>query len=584
MKTILTFIILLAAVPNLTAQTGEDWITYFERSGFIATPDYTESMSYFQRLDDFSQYAELKTFGYSPQGRGLKYLVVSKDKAFSPAEVKNINKPVLLIVNGIHSGEIEGKDAVMLLLREMLISKEKEKLLDSLTLLVVPIFNVDGHERRSNYNRINQNGPEEMGWRTTAQNLNLNRDWLKADAPEMRAMLKLYSDWLPDFMIDTHTTDGADYQYSITYGVEKFSNIYFGTANWLNEKFVPFFESKVEKKGFLIRPYIYLKEWQEGPDGGIIDWAASPRFSTGYAALQNRPSLLIETHMIKPYKERVYSTKAALETVIDFISLNASELKRLNKEADNNSIKELLQEGQFLPVSYEATDKYESVDFKGYEYFRDTSIISGSKKLVYTKKKKNFRIKYFNNVITTDSVFIPAAYLIPKEWEILVDILELHGVYVEELRDDSLFNVTRYRFKKVKFANLPYEGRQRVNFDYDTYQENLTVPAGTFYVPANQRTIRVIGNLLEPKSDDSFVKWGFLNVTFERKEYFENYVMENIAGQMLESDPVLKKEFEAKLADNEKFRNDPRARLNFFYKRSPYFDNHYRVYPVMRIE
>jgi len=584
MKKELITVLLLLVTQVVLPQIPDEWVTYFERSGFTATPGYDKSMEYFQTLADFSPWAEFKSFGISPQGRELKFLIVSKENAFNSAEAKEIHKPILLIINGIHAGEIGGKDASMLLLRDILITKEKESLIDSVTLLIVPIFNVDGHERTGKHNRINQNGPEEMGWRTTAQNLNLNRDWMKADAPEMRAMLKLFSEWLPDFTIDTHATDGADYQYTITYEVEKFSNIYSGTAHWLKENFIPSLEKGVEEKGFLVYPYIYLKNWREGLDGGIIDWAASPRFSTGYAALQNRPSLLIETHMIKPYKERVYSTKAMLETTIEFVNTNATELIELNREADIFSAESLLKQKKYLPVSFKESGKYEMIDFKGYAYYRDSSKISGSKKLVYTDVKKDFKIKYFNDIVPMDSVKLPKAYLIPKEWSNLVDILKIHGIQVDYLKVDSNFEVTKYRFNNVKFANSSYEGRQRVEFEYDLIREKRIVPSGTFYIPTNQRTVRLIANLLEPKSGDSFIRWGFMNSIFEQKEYFENYVMEKIAEQMLVNDSKLKKDFETRLLEDEDFRKDVRARLNFFYERSPYFDDKYRVYPVLIIE
>jgi hypothetical protein len=213
--------------------------------------------------------------------------------------------------------------------------------------MIVPIFSVDGHERKSKYNRINQDGPEEMGWRTTAQGYNLNREWMKADAPEMQSMLQLVSEWDPDFIIDNHTTNGADYQYTVTYQVERFANIYHKTAEWLKNKFVPHLIKNVEDEGYLMFPYVALRNWREGLDSGISDWASGPRLSTGYFALQNRPSLLVETHMIKPYKERVYSTLAVLETTIDFVNKNAEEILNINKEADEKTIKQFHIIGNF---------------------------------------------------------------------------------------------------------------------------------------------------------------------------------------------------------------------------------------------
>ncbi|WP_337873227.1 M14 family metallopeptidase [Ignavibacterium sp.] len=578
---------LITLIVSLNAQ--DKWLTKFEISGGVSTADYQETMNYFQQLDFASDYADIFGFGRSPQGRDLNCLLVTKeDKTVIEhllAEGKKpFKKPTVLIINGIHSGEIEGKDACMILLREILITKEKEYLLDSINLLIVPIFNVDGHERKSKYNRINQNGPEEMGWRTTAQNFNLNRDWMKADSPEMQAMLLLVSTWNPDFIIDTHTTNGADYQYSVTYSVEKFSNIDIGLGDWLSSKFIPYLESKVSQKGFLIFPYVSFKNWDEGFVSGITDWASSPRLSTGYFALRNRPSLLVETHMIKPYKERVYATKAVLETSFEFIKNNASELLFLNEQADRNSVKEFLFEKKYLPVKFDLSDKFEEILIKGYEFEKVHSEISGIDKIVYKNSPKDFTVKYYRDVIVRDSIQIPDYYIIPREWSALIDRMRYHGIKYLTTDFDTTLMVERYRFSNVKLANTSYESRQRVSFDIESFKENVNIPAESFIIPTNQRTIRIIAHLLEPKCEDSFVQWGFMNQIFEQKEYFENYVMEKIAEEMIKNDISLKKEFEVKLQTDEAFKNNPYERLNFFYKRSPYWDNKLNIYPVMKLD
>lgn len=580
--------LLIFILLSITITAQSDWTTRFEKSGFISTADYDETMSYFQQLDKASNYADLFGFGRSPQGRDLNCLLVTKEEKSTIekqiAEGKRpLQKATVLVINGIHSGEIEGKDACMILLREILITKEKEYLLDSINLLVVPIFNVDGHERKSKYNRINQNGPEEMGWRTTAQNYNLNRDWMKADSPEMQAMLLLVSTWNPDFIIDTHTTDGADYQYSVTYQVERFANIYNKTADWLSNKFVPYLEASVMQKGFLIFPYVSLKNWSDGIDSGITDWASSPRLSTGYFALRNRPSLLIETHMIKPYKERVFATKSVLETTFEFIKSNAGELLLLNQQADRNSLMDFLYQKKYLPVMFDLSDNFEEVLFKGYDYKKVHSEISGTDKIVYTNSSKDFKVKYYHDVIVKDSIQIPDYYIIPSEWSYLVDRMSFHGIKYLTSDFDTTLKVERVRFKNVKLANNSYEGRQRVSFELVTFEEEVNIPAGTYIIPTNQRTIRIIAHLLEPKCEDSFVQWGFMNQIFEQKEYFENYVMEKIAEEMMKNDVSLKKEFEEKLKSDETFRNNPYERLNFFYKRSPYWDKQFNIYPILKI-
>lgn len=582
MKYILT--ILFGVSIIILPQSSDQWLTKFESSGFVSTADYSETMDYFQNLADNSEYAELFNFGVSPQGRELKCIVVSKDKVFNPKEIKRLNKPIVLIINGIHAGEIEGKDASKILLREILITKEKEYLIDNAVLMIVPIFSVDGHERKSKFNRINQDGPEEMGWRATAQGYNLNREWMKADAPEMQYMLKLISEWDPDFIIDNHTTNGADYQYIVTYQVERFANMYPKTAEWLKSKFVPYLIKNVEEQGYLIFPYVGLRNWREGLDSGINDWASGPRLSTGYFALQNRPSLLVETHMIKAYKERVYSTLAVLETTIDFVNKNAEEILNINKEADEKTIKQFHIDREFLPLSFDRSDKFEEVKFKGIEYLYKDSEISGSKKIVYTGKLNDMIVKFYNDVYVQDSVKTAKGYFIPAEWKSLVERVQLHGVMIDEIKNPVEAEVTRYKFKNIKMNTISSEGRHRASFEYDTYKERVIIPAGTFYVSTNQRTVRIITQLLEPKSPDSFVQWGFMNTIFEQKEYFENYVMEPMAEEMLKNDPALKKELEKKLAEDESFRNNPYERLNFFYKRTSYWDKELNVYPIMRLE
>ncbi|MBK9098511.1 MAG: hypothetical protein IPM14_10445 [bacterium] len=590
MLKLLTSIIIIILTNQMLSQHQEkDWETVFEKSGFLSTADYGQTMDYFRGLAEKSEFAEFHSFGVSPQGREMNYLLVKNENDLKTGSHKivdqqRLHKPTILIINGIHSGEIEGKDASILLMREILITKEKEYLLDSLNIIVVPIFSVDGHERKSKYNRINQNGPEEMGWRTTAQNLNLNRDWMKADVSEMRQMLRLYNEYSPDFIVDTHTTDGADYQYVVTYSVEWSKNIYKQTGDWLGNEFAPYLEKEVEEKGFLIYPYIYLKNWSKGLDEGLIYWPSTPRFSSGYFALQNRPMLLVETHMIKPYKDRVYSTKAVLETTMQFVFENSNKLMKLNREADEHTSK-LYETGKYLPITFSNTDNYDLSHFRGYEYYWDSSAISGTQKLIYTDRKKDFEVKYFNDIVITDSIKIAKAYIIPPEYSYLSENLSLHGIGMNSIiNEDTMISATRYKFKEVKFESAPYEGRQRVRFVYDTYTEVVKIPAGSIYYSTNSRTARVLTHLLEPKSQDSFVQWGFMNQIFEQKEYYEDYVMEKLAEEMLAKDPALKKEFEEKLKTDESFRNSSTARLDFFYERSPYPDKQLNVYPILRIE
>jgi hypothetical protein len=584
MKSFRIAILLLCLTVALFAQskTSEEWITRFEKSNYLETPDYTESMAYFQKLADYSPYAHFQKFGTSPQGRDIMVIIVSKDEAFTPEAAKKTGKTITLFENGIHSGEIEGKDASMLLLREILVSKEKEYLLDNNILLIIPIFSVDAHERCSPYNRINQNGPVNMGWRTTSTNYNLNRDFTKADTPEMKAWLKLYNEWLPDFFVDCHTTDGLDMQYTVTYTVEKFGNVPPETGKWAIDDYVPFIKETVESKGYLMAPYIWFID--RDMNKGLNDYVTSPRLSTGYVALQNRPGLLIETHSLKPYKDRVFATKAMLEATLHYFNDNPGLLPGLNKKADAWTIKHYADEKNLFPLSFKASSRVDSILFKGLKWNNVESWIAGTTVKQYTKEPFEKYIPHVHESEVDKSVSVPYAYLITEEWMDVIGVMKLHGIEFEVLKEDKQLEVTRYKFKDVKFPTMPYEGRFQPSFKYDMYKTIETIPAGTYVIKTRQRRLPLVMHLFEPEGGDSFLKWGFFNTIFTETEYFEMYSMLPIAEKMVQENPKLKDEFFKWLSENPQYENNPRARMRFFYKRSPYFDKTFNLYPVRRVE
>lgn len=558
----------------------EEWITHFEKSGGVSSPSYDETIKYFEKFARKTKQAQMKSLGYSAKGRDIKYLVISNDSDFTPKRARRDGKVVVLIQNGIHSGEIEGKDATMLLLREILITREKKHLLDNLVLLIIPVLNVDGHERVSPYNRPNQNGPSEMGWRTTANNLNLNRDYLKAASPEMRALLRMFSNWMPDFYIDNHTTNGMDYQYHISYAMENHQNIDKALAEWGNKKLMPEVINKTEGAGFITGPYLELKN--NDIEQGITSYPMLPRFSTGYAAAQNRLCLLVETHSLKPFENRVRSTKCMNEAVLEYLSANADELKRLNKQADLRTVTKYSLKKQDFPLVLRGNDESAPCLFKGVKSYLKESKITGSKVRFYTQEPEDIIIPQFLKSDVIHTIKIPFAYMIPKEFNEIVRILKLHGVKVRQLSNDITLKAEKYKFSDVRFAPFPYEGCQRVNYKVSVTEEEMCFEKGTFVVTTAQRALRVIAYLLEPESDDSFMAWGYFNQFLERKEYAEAYVFEPIAQKMYEENETLRIEFNKKLKDP-KFAASPGERLDFWYRNSPFFDERENVYPIFRV-
>lgn len=559
----------------------DEWLTYYEKSGCLATPVYAESIAYFQKLAAASRFLQIKEYGETASGRPLYAVIAATNNAFTPKQAHRQGKAVIFIQNGIHAGEIAGKDAWMLLLREILIRKTRPGFLDHVVLVIIPAVNPDGHERRSPYNRPNQIGPTETGWRTTAHNLNLNRDYMKADAPEMRALLHLFHQWKPDFMIDNHTTNGADYQYHISYSLEFHPNIDQALGKWGKYELMPRVIRTLEEKGFETAPYLESKT-DDLKDGIAIE-PGLPRYSTGYAAVQNRLGLLVETHSLKTYKNRVESTFAMNESVITLIGANAAGLKQMNREADEAAIREYSVKKKKYTLNYKMTDAYEIMMFKGYKTNKVWSDALGMEVVLYTKEPEVFPMPIFAAPVPSKTVSVPAAYCIPPYLKHIVKLLKLHGITVLPCRTEAEVPVTRYRFTDTRPALFPYEGRMRLEVDTEVVAATMTPGPGWFIVPTRQKGVRCIMQLLEPEGKDSLVSWGFFNAYIERKEYAEKYVMEPLIKKMLDEDQELRAEFEDLLRNDPCMRSDPMKRLEYFYRRSPFFDPNENVYPIVMI-
>lgn len=581
-------LLLFIVVPSFILGQN-DWTTYYEQSGGLRTPGYGETMEFCRRLADASPMITMGSFGTSAQGRDLVYLVADLDGLNDPALIHARGRSIVLIQACIHPGESEGKDAGLMLFRDILVSEGSSgkvsllKFFDHLSVVFIPIFNADGHERFGPYNRINQNGPEEMGWRVTANNLNLNRDFLKADTPEMRAWLKLFNNWLPEFFIDTHTTDGADYQYALTYLIETFGNMDEGLTAWSNEHFIPRMESDMENAGFPVFPYVDFRNWHD-PRSGLVSEVAPPMLSQGYTALRNRPGLLIETHMLKPYKVRVEATYACLFSSLGILSDESERLRKLELEADEYvSGPAFLKKPFTLQFQVIENDSI-MVPFRGFEYTLEKSDISGGSWFRYTDQPLVMQLPWFCKNQPVFSVQLPLAYVIPVEWQDVIRRVEAHGIKVTRLTRPQQFEVSTYRFRNAKWQVNPFEGRHPMtHIEYEEITEQRRFPAGSAIVEVSQQAARIIAHLLEPKGDGSLVYWGCFDATFEQKEYAENYVLEQMASGMLADDPSLKQEFEAKKASDTVFAKSPQQILYWFYAKSPYFDQRRNIYPVGRI-
>jgi hypothetical protein len=562
-----------------------EWRTKAERTGYVETDRYDAVVDYCRRLAQASPRAQLTSFGRTGAGRELPLLVLSRDGVFAPEAAREAGRLVVLLQNCIHAGECAGKDASLELARDILITGVHRDLLDEVTLLIMPVFNADGHERFSAYSRINQNGPKEMGWRVTATNLNLNRDYTKADAVEMQAWLRTWVAWEPDLLFDNHTTNGSDHQYVLLYSAVANELTAAPVAEWLQETLFPSILPALEVAGHGPFPYGGPRDRRDLSKGIGTFAAPSPRFSHGYGAICNRPTILVEAHALKTYRQRVWATYDIMLHTLKELNRRPELLHTANRQADLNARawRGARQAGGEVVLALEPTDDSVPITYKAVEFDVRESEITGREVIDYSDRPVEVQTRLFTGTRVTQSVAPPAAYLVPPQWAEAIERLELHGVEFFRLARSEQLDVESYRFEEVEFARRPFESRLRPSYKAVATRERRDFAAGTVVVPLDQKRAKLAVHLLEPDAPDALVAWGFFNAIFEQKEYTETYAMEPIARRMLAADPELKREFEERLQTDEEFAKSPRARLYFFYRRSPYWDERLNEYPVARL-
>jgi hypothetical protein len=565
----------------VSSLAATDWTTEFERSNGRLTSTYDQTIEYCRRLDKASKWIRFESFGKSGEGRDLPLLIVDKDGDFSAERAHQHGKAIVLVQAGIHSGEIDGKDAGLILIREMAITREREKLLDHVTFVFIPIYNVDGHEHVMPYNRVNQNGPENAGFRASATFLNLNRDYMKADAPETRAWLSLWNRWDPDFFADCHVTDGADYAYVVTYFVETARTADPGVAAWTRDHYVPALEPAMRESGFPLMHYADFRKAHD-PRSGFKTGASTPRFSTGYVALANRPALLIETHMFKDYPRRVKGTHAILLHTLEIVGNDAPQLVRTNTEADRRTVHAAANVDTLVLTTEVSERDSVMIDFESYEYTPVKSDLTGGTWYRFGKTPVTIKIPHFTAQKVTAKTTLPAKYYVPPQWTDVIARLEMHGVELMRLPAPLTAPVTSYRLSEPSWAQAPYEGRHSVKYTTERITEERTFPAGTVVVDTAQRRAKIAAGLLEPEAPDALLKWGFFDTVFEAKEYVESYVMEGIARDMLKDESIATQWKQAQ-SDTTLMRRPQRIR-DWFYARSRFAETRVGVYPVGRIE
>lgn len=562
--------LLMGTACTTTKPSPEELITLVEQTDFVQTPKAEQTMAYFQKLADYSPMVNLSTFGQSAQGRDLVAVVLDKDGLQDPEKIRKKGRAIILVESCIHSGEPDGKDATMIFIRDMLVEGKDIELLDNVSFLFIPIFNIDGHEDFRATNRINQNGPAELGTRNTAQQLNLNRDFLKADAPEMRAWLKLYNEWMPELFIDVHVTNGADFQYVTTYAIENHGTMMEeGLRQWTTDVFEKQLNEQMTEVGFPMFLYASFRN-SNAPEQGIFINIYDPRYSEAYAAARNRIGLLLENHIYKPYKQRVMCTIEAIRASARIIGQNKAELFEVVERADK-AVSSPEYRRKPMDLTYRAVNRDSVwIDYLAWERETVKSDLSGAD---WTRHNYDKPITVKAPLITsydaTSSVQLPEAYIFMPQWTDVIELFDLHDIKYTRLTEPKKIEVETYRYNGATFSTRQSEGRiPVVKTDYTTQTETLEYPAGSILIDMNQPSGRIAAWLLEPSAPGSLVYWGFFNQVLQPTNEFWIRLgyMEEKGRELLAKDPALKAEFDERMKDPA-FAGDSNAILNFFYER-----------------
>jgi hypothetical protein len=573
-----------AALPGLAA-TNEALVTVAEHSRFRATGRYPEVLQLCAAFEKaYPRDVRCLTFGRTPENRPMVALIVSRSGTLSSEDARRRKLPVVLVQGGIHAGEIDGKDAGFLALREMLEGRAAKGALEKSVLVFVPVFNVDGHERFGKWNRPNQRGPEEMGWRTTAQNLNLNRDYAKTDSPEMQAMLRLVGEWDPLLCVDLHATDGAKFQHDIAIMVEP---VHAGdealrkAGRELRDGVI----DDLAHNGSLPLPFYPSFIVADDPSSGFRDGVPPPRFSNGYFWLRNRMGMLVETHSWKDYPTRVRITRNTVVSVMQRIATSGADWLAAAAEADRRAAG---LAGSTVALQYKATDAKRAIAFRGYEYSRTQSPVSGALMTRYDESRPQvWRVPLHDEVKASITATLPkGGYVVPAAYATTVaEKLSLHGIAFRTIAASlSRAPAQAYRATKATFGAASSEGHQTLKLEGKWAIEPREIAAGSLFVPSAQSKARLVAALFEPEAPDSLAQWGWFNTAFEKKEYMEEYVAEDLARQMLAADPALAAEFKRRVESDPEFAKDKAQRLEFFYRRHSSWDERYNLYPVLRVD
>jgi hypothetical protein len=568
---------LLISCDNNKEISDFDFTTIFEKTNGLETATYTETITFYEQLSEQYNSIAMYTMGKTDQGEPLHLITFNPNRTFESEFSDREQKNILLINNGIHPGESDGIDASMLLLRDFAEGKLNPP--ENTIVAVIPIYNIGGALHRNSTTRTNQNGPLSYGFRGNARNYDLNRDFIKADTKNARAFINLFRTVKPDLFIDNHVSNGADYQYVLTHLFTQHNKLGGDLGIYIHTSLMPKLEDSLRQKNWDITPYVNV--FNQLPEQGFSQFMDSPRYSTGYTTLFNTLGMMVETHMLKPYKQRVEGTYELMKTFIEIADADAAVIKELRK----NSLAKY-KPGTSYPIAWTIdTSKSVTLSFKGYEGEMIPSKVTGAQRLKYDRTKPFTKeVSYQNEFTATDSVSIPEKYIIPKGYWHVIDLLKLNKIEIETVHKDTMITAEVYKIEEFETVSWPFEGHYlHYNTQVSVSTEEVLVKKGDFVVSTQQQGVRYLMETLEPAAPDSFFNWNFFDAILRQKEGFSPYVWEDMAEMFLLENPQIKAEFDTKKAEDPNFAANWYAQLDWIHKQSPYYETSHLRYPIIRV-
>lgn len=559
-------------------KTSVDFTTVFENSDGQETATYEEVIQYYRDLANTYPEISIQAIGETDSGKPLHIVTLNMKSTGANFKSLRADNRIVLINNGIHPGEPDGIDATMLLYRNMVSGKiEAPK---HTVLVTIPIYNIGGSLNRNSTTRTNQNGPKAYGFRGNARNYDLNRDFIKSDTKNARTFAEIFHLVQPDVFIDNHVSNGADYQYTLTHLFTQHNKLGGDLGKFIHTQMMPGLERRLKAKSLDITPYVNV--FNRRPDEGFTQFLDTPRYSTGYTALFNTLGMMIETHMLKPYKQRVEGTYELMESLIDYTDAHGEQIAQLRKDQSK-----LWSAGKHYPLTWEIdTTTTSTLKFKGYEGDMIPSELTGAKRLKYDRSKPFTKdITYQNYYKAKDSVTIPKAYIIPQGWHNVIDLLKLNNVEFVQLENDTTLTVETYKIANYDTRKSAYEGHYaHYNTTVNPSNKKMVFRVGDYLISTNQKAIRYLLETLEPTAPDSFFNWNFFDTILQQKEGFSPYVWEDKAEQLLKENPKLQIEYNVKISYDEEFANNWFAQLDWLHKQSEHYETAHLQYPVYRLD